>query len=149
MTIINANDRIADCLAVRYAVFVDEQGVDPDVEKDGYDEPDSPCDHYLIEEGGSLVGAFRVLLDEGDAAHVGRLCVLSTYRGKGLGSAALAFASREYAAKGYAKLVLGAQCHAVPFYEKCGFKVISDIYYDAGMPHRKMEKLLTKGDITV
>ena len=146
MNIINAENKIADCLKIRYAVFVSEQGVPPDLEKDGYDEPGALCEHFLIEDGGAFVGTFRVLLDEHDAAHIGRLCIIPECRGRGLGRAALEFAAREYGRRGYKKLVLGAQCHAIPFYEKCGFSVVSDLYYDAGIPHRNMEKILDAGE---
>ena len=142
MEIITAAGRKAGCLKIRYAVFVDEQGVPFELEKDGYDDDGAPCEHYLITESGKCVGTFRVILDEGSAAHIGRFCVLPEYRKKGYGAAALAFAQKEYAARGYEKLVLGAQCHAVPFYEKCGFNVVSDVYDDAGIPHRDMEKKL-------
>ena len=36
------------------------------------------------------------------------------------------------------KVSLSAQTHAIPFYAKSGFKVCSEIYDDAGIPHRDM-----------
>ena len=146
MNIIKAEDKIAECLKIRCDVFVVEQGVPLSLEADEYDDPGAPCDHFLIVDGEDIVGTFRVILDEGSAAHVGRLCVVKDRRGRGYGAAALEFAAKEYAARGYEKLTLGAQCHAIPFYEKCGFAVISDVYDDAGIPHRKMEKILHKGE---
>ena len=144
MEIINAGGRKNDCLRIRYKVFVSEQGVPLELEKDEYDEHGAPCDNYLIEDNGEAVGTFRVILDEGTSAHIGRLCVLKEFRGRGYGAAALGFCAEEYCRRGYEKLVLGAQCHAIPFYEKCGFTVVSDVYDDAGIPHRKMEKRLKK-----
>ena len=146
MDIIPANDSVFRCLEIRRAVFVSEQGVPPELEADEYDKPGAPCDHYLLMCDKNPVGAFRVLLDEGAAAHIGRLCILKEYRGRGYGRAALEFAANTYGKRGYAELLLGAQCHAIPFYEKCGFTVISDVYDDAGIPHRKMKKQLYKGD---
>jgi ElaA protein len=37
---------------------------------------------------------------------------------------------------------LGAQVHALNFYEKLGFKVVGPVYEDAGIPHRDMECIL-------
>lgn len=37
-------------------------------------------------------------------------------------------------------LKLNAQTHAIPFYEKLGYKVISEEFMDAGIPHKTMEK---------
>lgn len=141
MEIVFANDKISECVKIRTEVFVDEQHVPPELEVDGFDAPGAPCDHFLIVDGGDNVGTFRCIF-EGGAVHVGRLCVKKERRGKGYGRAALEFIEKYYAARGYEKLTLGAQCTAIPFYEKCGFKVVSDVFLDAGIEHRKMEKAL-------
>ena len=39
------------------------------------------------------------------------------------------------------KVILSAQEHAVEFYKKQGFTVVSDVYSDAGIPHFDMEYL--------
>ena len=139
MKIVFANDKIDECVKIRTGVFVVEQGVSPELEVDGFDAPDAPCDHFLILDGGDAVGTFRCIF-EGDAIHIGRLCVKKERRGEGLGRAALEFIEKHYAARGYEKLTLGAQCAAIPFYEKCGFRAVSDVFLDAGIPHRTMEK---------
>lgn len=141
MEIIFAGDKISECVKIRTEVFVAEQGVAPELEVDGFDAPRAPCDHYLIMDGGNAVGTFRCIF-EGDAVHVGRLCVKKERRGEGFGRAALEFIEKEYASRGYAKITLGAQCAAIPFYEKCGFKTVSDVFLDAGIPHRTMEKMI-------
>ena len=33
---------------------------------------------------------------------------------------------------------ISAQCHAIDFYKRFGFEIISDIYLDAGISHRDM-----------
>ena len=141
MNIVFANDNIGECVKIRTEVFVSEQGVPPELEVDGFDAVGAPCDHFLIVDEGEPVGTFRCIF-EGGAVHVGRLCVKKESRGKGYGRAALEFIEKHYAARGYEKLTLGAQCTAIPFYEKCGFSVVSDVFLDAGIEHRKMEKAL-------
>ena len=141
MKIVFANDKIGECVKIRTDVFVIEQGVPPELEVDGFDAPGAPCDHFLIVDGDDNVGTFRCIF-EGGAVHVGRLCVKKEHRGEGFGRAALEFIEKIYAARGYEKLTLGAQVTAIPFYEKCGFKVVSDVFLDAGIEHRKMEKAL-------
>ena len=37
------------------------------------------------------------------------------------------------------KIELSAQEHAVEFYKKYGFSVVSDVYMDAGIPHYDMK----------
>ena len=141
MKIVFANDRIDKCVKIRTEVFVIEQGVPPELEVDGFDAADAPCDHFLIVDEGEPVGTFRCIF-EGGAVHVGRLCVKKEKRRQGYGRAALGFIEKYYAARGYEKLTLGAQRTAIPFYEKCGFKVVSDVFLDAGIEHKKMEKAL-------
>lgn len=140
MKIIFANDKINECIKLRTEVFVNEQGVPPELEEDSFDSPNAPCDHFLIEDGGEYVGTFRCIF-EGNAVHVGRLCVRKEKRGKGYGSAALEFIEMNYKNR-FSKLTLGAQCTAIPFYEKCGFKTVSDVFLDAGIEHRTMEKMI-------
>ena len=141
MEIVFANDRVDECVKIRTEVFVGEQHVPPELEVDGFDAPGAPCDHFLIVDEGEPVGTFRCIF-EGGAVHVGRLCVKKEKRHHGYGRAALDFIEKYYAARGYEKLTLGAQVTAIPFYEKCGFLVVSDVFLDAGIEHRKMEKAL-------
>ena len=139
MEVIFANDTIDECLKIRAEVFVDEQHVPAEIEVDGFDSTDAPCDHFLIYDNGEYVGTFRCIF-EGKAVHVGRLCIKKDKRGRGYGRAAIEFIEEEYASRGFNKITLGAQCTAIPFYEKCGFSVVSDVFLDAGIKHRTMEK---------
>jgi predicted GNAT family N-acyltransferase len=41
-----------------------------------------------------------------------------------------------------AEVFLNAQIAAIPFYEKRGYTVISDVFDDAGIPHQTMRKTL-------
>jgi ElaA protein len=40
------------------------------------------------------------------------------------------------------EVVLGAQTHAIPFYESIGYRAFGPEYLDAGIPHRDMLKKL-------
>ncbi len=40
--------------------------------------------------------------------------------------------------RGHREVVLSAQTHAVPFYEREGFRTEGEIYDDAGIPHIDM-----------
>lgn len=145
MIIIPANDRIDDCIALRMEVFVREQGVPLELEIDRYDSPASGCGHFLLldEARDSLpAGTFRAYFETDDTVHLQRICLLKEYRGRGLGRAMLRYAEQYYKKKGARRFTLGAQCYAVPFYEKCGYFCVSDVFDDAGIPHRMMEKEL-------
>lgn len=139
---VTTEEDLAWCISLRFAVFVDEQNVPPELEEDEYDTLDAPCVHFLITSSDSPIGTFRCI-DEGEGTyHLGRLCLLPSYRGRGYGRAALAAAEDYCRAQGGHRMVLGAQCQAIGFYESCGYRVISDIFDDAGIPHRQMERML-------
>lgn len=38
------------------------------------------------------------------------------------------------------QLKLDAQLHAIPFYSKLGYQIVSDEFMDAGIPHKTMKK---------
>lgn len=132
-------DDIAACLAIRETIFIKEQKVPTELEIDEYDKPDADCEHYLITENGVNVGTFRCIHDAPGIVHMQRLCILKEMRGKGCGYAAMAFLKEHYRQLGEKKITLGAQCHAIPFYESCGFTCVSDVFLDAGIEHRTME----------
>lgn len=142
MDIVKANGRIDVCIALRTAVFVREQGVDIALEVDENDLEGSACEHFLMVEDGKPIGTFRGFFEEGRTVHLQRLAILKEYRGRGFGRAALRFAEEHFMKEGADKITLGAQVAAIPFYEKCGYECVSDVFDDAGIPHRTMEKRL-------
>lgn len=117
---------------VRYAVFVEEQRVPPEIELDEFD----PLSlHALAVDGqGRVVGTGRLLPD----GHIGRMAVLREARGSGVGSALLQSLMRAARARGDREIALSAQTHAIPFYERFGFSAEGGEYDDAGIPHRRM-----------
>lgn len=130
-------DRAA-CYALRYQVFVQEQGYSAEGEVDAMDRVSL---HLLAQEDGTPVATARVYLD-GDTAKIGRVCVIEARRGIGLGAdlikACVALAQEQ----GAARAVLGAQAHAIGFYGKLEFGPFGDIYDDEGEPHQMMERIL-------
>ena len=78
---------------------------------------------------------------EGSAyAKIGRMAVLASHRGTGLGVRVLDALEREAAARGIRHIELSAQLHARGFYERCGYTARGDVYDDVGIPHVDMEK---------
>lgn len=128
---------IDTCRALRRAVFIEEQSVSEDEEWDGQD---ADALHLLALSEGQPVGTARILL-HGDTGKIGRVCVLRQARGSGLG-AALILAALDVLRKrpGIVRAKLGAQTHAIGFYEKLGFAAFGPIYDDAGIPHRDMSR---------
>ena len=126
---------IATCRALRRKVFIEEQGVS---EADEVDDLDDQAIHLLATEDGTPLGSARLLV-LGETGKVGRVCVLPGARGTGLGAALMRAAIAEFRKiPGVTKVKLGAQTHALGFYEHLGFTATGPEYLDAGIPHRDM-----------
>ncbi len=126
---------IATCRWLRRVVFIEEQGVS---EADEVDDLDDQAIHLLAQLDGQPVGSARLLV-QGETGKVGRVCVLRTARGLGLGAALMRAAVAEFSGiAGVRRVKLGAQTHALGFYERLGFVATGPEYLDAGIPHRDM-----------
>lgn len=125
-------DQRATLLTLRDTVFIQEQGVPEQRERDGLD---GNCWHVLArDEEGQPIGCGR-LAPEGK---VGRMAVIRNWRGKGVGSALLRELIARARAQGCAEVTLDAQVSALGFYERAGFQAYGDVFDDAGLPHRAM-----------
>jgi len=117
---------------IRFTVFVEEQKVPEESE---IDERDPHCVHALAwSDDGRPLGTGRLLPD----GHIGRMAVLLEARKLGVGSALLVALMDEARRRGYAQAALSAQTHAIAFYRRHGYAVVSGEYMDCGIPHVDM-----------
>lgn len=121
---------------VRSAVFVEEQGVPPELEMDEHDARSLHALAYAAD--GTAVGTGRLLPD----GHIGRMAVLKAWRGKGVGGAILVRLIAAARERGDREVVLSAQTHAIEFYRRHGFLPEGEVYIDAGIPHQDMRRTL-------
>ncbi len=125
--------------AIRYAVFVEEQGVPVELEWDEWDEPSW---HAIAYDAQGVAVATGRLLPDG---HIGRMAVLASARGTGIGARVLDALMTKAEELGYPELVLNAQSHAAPFYARVGFQQVGEPFEEAGIPHIEMRKRLAGG----
>jgi predicted GNAT family N-acyltransferase len=116
---------------IRFAVFVEEQGVPAELEMD---EMDARCLHALAYEGTQAIGTGRLLPD----GHIGRMAVLKPWRGRGVGATLLRRLVQAARDRGDRELLLSAQVHALGFYRAHGFTAFGEAYEEAGIPHQSM-----------
>lgn len=128
-------DDLVTCLEIRRVVFIDEQGVPEELERDDYDQS---AVHFLAQVNGKPVGTARIVRT-GDAAKIGRVAVLKEARGTQQGQALIRACVDWARREGLRKAVLGAQLDALGFYEKLGFTAHGAVFDDAGIDHRMME----------
>jgi predicted GNAT family N-acyltransferase len=121
----------AELRRIRETVFVAEQAVPAELE---WDNEDADAVHFLAEEGQFAVGTARLLPD----GHIGRVAVLKDWRGMKVGDALMGAAIAEAERRGLTQQALSAQVHATAFYERLGFRVVSEEFIEAGIPHVDM-----------
>lgn len=124
--------------SVRCEVFIKEQNVPRTLEFDGLD---ASALHWLaLTENDQPVGTLRLL----PSGQIGRMAVIRSHRGQGIGSRLLHHALAAAEAHGWNEVWLNAQYARRGFYAPHGFIVISDIFEDAGIPHQRMLRRLRK-----
>lgn len=129
-------DELAACMALRWAVFVEEQNVTEDEENDG---EDTQCTHVLATLNGIPVGTARFQHIE-TYVKIQRVCVPKEQRGHGIGAEVINFIIDQVSNNGPSESIrLGAQTHALDFYRKLGFVEFGSEYLDAGIVHVDME----------
>lgn len=132
-----AEDRVA-AYAIRRAVFVGEQRVPLDIERDELDEL---AEHVLALVDGRPVGTGR-LVRRGRTGVIGRMAVLSEARGAGVGAHMLDLLEELARTHGSTEVELHAQATARRFYERLGYVASGDVYQEAGLAHIDMSKAL-------
>nr|WP_221301370.1 GNAT family N-acetyltransferase [Pseudoxanthomonas broegbernensis] len=118
--------------ALREDVFVREQRVPPELERDALD----PSSHHVLAlaPDGRVLGTARLTPER----RIGRMAVLASARGRGIGRALLDALVEEARRRGWPEVSLHAQCHALPFYARAGFVPFGPGFEEAGIGHRQM-----------
>jgi len=139
----------AHALPVRLRVFVQEQQVPVEMEVDA-------CDAWALhavvfsEEGSALAtgrlvseksgGDLKPTLSETakSLGRIGRVAVLASHRGQGLGVLVMKTLIQAANDQRLGRLTLHAQQQAASFYEIFGFRVVGEVFEEAGIPHVEM-----------
>jgi predicted GNAT family N-acyltransferase len=138
VNIANNDQQLKDAYKVRKTVFVDEQKVPMEEE---IDHLESEATHFVLYQEGTPIGAGRLRLVDG-YGKVERICVLKESRVSGAGKALMESIESFAKKQGIQQLKLNAQTHAIPFYSKLGYEIVSDEFYEAGILHQSMLKTI-------
>ncbi len=123
------------CLNIRRAVFIEEQGVDEVIEVDKYEKD---AVHFLALIADQPVACGRYRKDK-NYLKFERIATLASYRKKGIGKAIMQFMQKT-AVRDYPEYTpyMHAQFDAVPFYEKLGWRPIAEPFFEADIKHIAM-----------
>ena len=128
----------AAAFALRYEVFVLEQGISPIEEFDMFDLPNQK--YYVVYEKSTVLATARFQIIDEQTIQPDRLCVKKDYRGTGIGTKLLFEIERCALQDGFSSAILSAEKTAINFYQKLGYKISSKEYDEDGIPCVQMNK---------
>ena len=134
---LDSDEELEAIQLLRTRVFVDEQGVPPELEMDEFD---YVAVHAIVYRAGVVVGTGRLILDTPTDARIGRMAVEAAHRQNGFGSAVLSFLEDEAYSQGVRHLSLHAQVHVKDFYAGHGYRERGETFLEAGILHIEMTK---------
>ncbi|WP_413627480.1 GNAT family N-acetyltransferase [Fructilactobacillus vespulae] len=143
MKIIFSNEIVnrAAAYALRQAIFVEERGIDANVEFDKKD-TDQRIYGVLFLEPNFPIATLRLEPQKNRVIRFGRICTRKEYRGQGFGQKLLEAAEQWALENGMISGEIHGELTAQVFYEKCGYQVTDGPYYEDGAPVVKMAKKL-------
>lgn len=132
--IINSAE-LEKAFAIRRQVFCIEQNVSEEIEMDEFDDV---ATHILAYIDDKPVGTARWRFTE-EGAKMERFAVLKEYRGKGVGEELVKYTLNKLKDNDF--IYLNAQESVIKFYEKFGFAAVGNRFFEADIPHKRMEYL--------
>ncbi len=125
-----------DARAIRDAVFIQEQGVPAALEQDA---ADGDALHVVaFNRLGRALGTARLVKAGPGVAKLGRMAVLASVRGAGIGRPLLMALVEAARRRGEREVMLHAQASAVGFYLRAGFAPRGAPFEEAGIAHQAM-----------
>ncbi|MCH5273117.1 MAG: GNAT family N-acetyltransferase [Lachnospiraceae bacterium] len=133
-------DHMEEIAPIRREVFGTELGFPEDIIFDETDELAVQAVVYKDIDRTIPVGVGRLYrTDEEKEYKIGRIAVKKEERGQGFGDFIVRMLVDKGLMMGADRVVVGAQPHAVKFYEKIGFRPTGETYTEAGKEHTVME----------
>ncbi|MDA9469951.1 GNAT family N-acetyltransferase [Enterococcus sp. 5H] len=131
----------AAAFALRYEVFVLEQGILPQDEFDSLDISDR--NYFVAYEDSLVIGTIRYQKKDDITIQPDRLCIKKNFRGKGFGKKLLLLLEQKAINEGCQFSLLSAETSAILFYENLGYSIHSDEYLEDGILCVKMSKKIS------
>ncbi|HYC28887.1 MAG TPA: GNAT family N-acetyltransferase [Chitinophagaceae bacterium] len=93
-------------------------------------------------EDDQLLGCCMLVKEDNKKMRLRQVAVPNNQQGKGIGRALMSFAENISRDLGYNRIMMHARKTAIPFFEKLGYKVTSEVFDEITIPHLIMEKEL-------
>lgn len=138
---VKSNEHVTyeEALAIRKAVFIDQQGIASDIELDGQDHL---YYHVVGYEDNTPLCTARVKIEQGTLT-VQRVAVMPNFQGQGIGRQLMNEIKRFSKEKHVTEITLSAQHTAVAFYQSLNYDLIEGSeHIDADILHFDMKLTL-------
>ena len=108
------------------------------------DELENEKDEILIGafEEEKMLGCCMLIKMNNKTVRLRQMAVMNNLRGKGIGRALMNFAENIARDLGYRTITMHARKTAIGFYEKLGYGVVGEEFYEVTIPHFEMQKEL-------
>ncbi len=132
-------DEFFEIAKARYEIFACEQKI---TQENDFDDIDKNCYHIFSLDNNTIISYARIIPEQYSSyedTSIGRVLVNKNYRRNGLAKK-LMLKSIEFINNNLNEehITLSAQYYIKDLYKSLGFKEISDVYDEVGIPHVKM-----------
>jgi predicted GNAT family N-acyltransferase len=109
-----------------------------------YINPEKEAEDLLLGAYNSevLVGCCILTKIDETTVQLRQMAVAAAMQKAGVGRLVLSFAENLAKEKGFRTLVMHARDSVIPFYQKCGYSISGNRFFEVGIPHHKMQKEL-------
>src|SRR3954469_5791869 len=87
-----------------------------------------------------IIGCCVLTRNNEQVLQLRQMAVLLDFQGKNIGADIIRFAEATAVNNGYKILMMHARDPVIGFYEKCGYKIVGDQFFEVGIGHHKMQK---------
>jgi predicted GNAT family N-acyltransferase len=95
-----------------------------------------------LDDAGTVIGCVLLVIPGDGTVHFRQMAVDESFRGRGVGAGLIAFAERTARGMGIRRMTMHARVVARGFYERLGYRAVSDVFIEVTIPHIGMEKTL-------
>jgi predicted GNAT family N-acyltransferase len=91
-----------------------------------------------------LIGCCILTPQSNQQVQLRQMAVQRNFQNTGVGRMIVSQAETIALRKGFRLLFMHARDNVIPFYQKCGYTIVGDVFYEVGIAHHNMEKQLLK-----
>lgn len=103
---------------------------------------DAHMDLFGVYVEDKIIGTIALKNVDGKTVQIKSVALRPEWQGKGIGKSIMLDAEKMARERNYNRIYLTARVSVLPFYEKLGYKVISEPFNIHVIPHVEMEKFL-------